>query len=61
MNEQSKAYWLLHVRLETGYRYEDDVVTGTETGIFHVKIENGAFLRFVPRRLCRIRCYRHGI
>ena len=37
MNEQSTAYWSLNVRLETGYRYEDDVVIGTETGLFHVK------------------------
>jgi cytosine/adenosine deaminase-related metal-dependent hydrolase len=48
MNEQSTAYWLLHVRLETGYRYEDDVVIGTETGLFHVKIENGVFSEIRP-------------
>ena len=48
MNEQSTAYWSLNVRLETGYRYEDDVVIGTETGLFHVKIENGAFSEIRP-------------
>lgn len=45
---QGAACWLLNVRLETGYRYEDDVVTGTETAIFHVKIENGVFAEIRP-------------
>jgi len=48
MSEQSIAYWLLNVRLEMGYRYENDVVTGTETGLFHVKIENGIFAEILP-------------
>lgn len=48
MNEQSTSYWLLHVRLETGYRYKDGIVTGTETGLFHMKIENGAFSEIRP-------------
>ncbi len=48
MHEHSTAYWLLNVRLETGYRYEDDVVIGTETGLFHMKIENGAFSEIRP-------------
>ncbi|OOC62860.1 amidohydrolase [Paenibacillus ihbetae] len=45
---QGAACWLLNVRLETGYRYEDDVVAGTETAIFHVKIENGVFAEIRP-------------
>ncbi|MCM3497122.1 amidohydrolase [Paenibacillus lactis] len=45
---QGAACWLLNVRLETGYRYEGDVVTGTETEIFHVKIENGVFADIRP-------------
>lgn len=48
MNEQSTSYWLLHVRLETGYCYEYGVVTGTETGLFHMKIANGAFAEIRP-------------
>ncbi|MWV43877.1 amidohydrolase family protein [Paenibacillus sp. HJL G12] len=38
---QEAHYWLTDVRLETGYKYENGAVTGTETGIFHVRIENG--------------------
>ncbi|GIO89443.1 amidohydrolase [Paenibacillus lactis] len=45
---QGAACWLLNVRLETGYRYENDVVTSTETAIFHVKIENGVFAEIRP-------------
>lgn len=38
---QSTAYWLTNVRLETGYRYEGDTVIGTETGLFHLRIDAG--------------------
>lgn len=34
-------YWLTDVRLETGYRYENGAVSGTETGLFHIRIANG--------------------
>ncbi|TCP23751.1 cytosine/adenosine deaminase-related metal-dependent hydrolase [Scopulibacillus darangshiensis] len=34
-------YWLTNVRLETGFTYEDGIATGTKTGLFHLKIEDG--------------------
>lgn len=37
----TKAYWLTNVRLESGYRREDDVIVGTETELCHLRIENG--------------------
>ncbi|MGV3465482.1 MAG: amidohydrolase family protein [Heyndrickxia sp.] len=39
MREQ--AYWLINVRLETGYYFENGNVTGTTTELFHVRIEKG--------------------
>lgn len=35
------SYWLTNVRLETGYQYENEVIVGTITQQFHVKIEAG--------------------
>jgi len=42
-----KAYWLTNVRLETGYRYENGTVAGTETALFHVRVEDGKFADIV--------------
>ncbi len=42
-----KAYWLTNARLETGYRYENGTVTGTETALFHVRVEEGKFAEIV--------------
>lgn len=42
------AYWLTNVRLETGYQYENGIVTGTETGLFHVQIVDGKISEIVP-------------
>lgn len=42
------SYWLKNVRLETGYQFKDDIVTGTNTSIFHILIENGKFAEIVP-------------
>ncbi|MCJ8010266.1 amidohydrolase family protein [Paenibacillus sp. KQZ6P-2] len=44
---QDNHYWLTHVQLETGYQYENGVVSGTETGIFHVRVENGKFSEII--------------
>lgn len=41
------AYWITNVRLETGYHYENDKVVGTETGLFHIKIENDKIAELV--------------
>lgn len=43
----NSVYWLTNVRLETGYHYEHDTVTGTKTERFHVRIENGKIIEIV--------------
>jgi len=35
------AFWLTNARLETGYHYENGIVTGTKTEPFHLRIEKG--------------------
>ncbi|WP_435162891.1 amidohydrolase family protein [Paenibacillus glycanilyticus] len=35
------AYWLVNVRLESGYRYEGDAIVGTDTDICHIRVEDG--------------------
>lgn len=35
------TYSLKNVRLETGFEYENDEVTGTKTNLFSIEIENG--------------------
>ncbi|QDS35359.1 amidohydrolase [Brevibacillus brevis] len=42
------TYWLTNVRLETGYRRENGVVTGTEASLFHILVKYGKFARIVP-------------
>ncbi|AZV62769.1 amidohydrolase family protein [Peribacillus frigoritolerans] len=38
----SQSYWLTNVRLENGFTYnENETITGTETGNYHIKIESG--------------------
>lgn len=37
----NSPYWLTNVRLESGYRYEEGLVAGTETEICHLLIEDG--------------------
>lgn len=41
------AYWLVNVRLESGYRYEEDRITGTETKTYHLKIKDGQIVQIV--------------
>ncbi|RAP78462.1 amidohydrolase family protein [Paenibacillus montanisoli] len=43
----SLTYWLANVRLESGYQYENDRVTGTETEICHIRIEDGKIAQIV--------------
>lgn len=45
---QNDHFWFTHVRLETGYRLENGVVTGTETGIFHMRVEQGNIAQIEP-------------
>ncbi|QHT60974.1 amidohydrolase family protein [Paenibacillus lycopersici] len=35
------AYWLVNVRLESGYCYEDGAIVGTATDICHIRVEDG--------------------
>ncbi len=35
------AYWLVNVLLETGYRYEDGDIVGTDAQLHHICIEDG--------------------
>ncbi|MGV3465483.1 MAG: amidohydrolase [Heyndrickxia sp.] len=43
----SSYYWLKHVRLETGYQCDNDVVTGTNTDFFHLLIRNGRIEKII--------------
>jgi cytosine/adenosine deaminase-related metal-dependent hydrolase len=43
----SSAYWLTSVRLESGYLYENGVISGTETEICHLRIEDGVIREIV--------------
>lgn len=38
---RNTAYWLTNVTLEIGYLYKNGMVTGTETGRFHVCVDDG--------------------
>ncbi|MDQ6423175.1 amidohydrolase family protein [Paenibacillus sp. LHD-117] len=42
------GYWLTNVRLESGYRFENGIVTGTESEICHLRVEDGVIARIVP-------------
>lgn len=44
----SGAFWLTNVRLETGYRRENGVVTGTDASLFHILIKDGTFASIIP-------------
>jgi cytosine/adenosine deaminase-related metal-dependent hydrolase len=38
------TFWLTNVRLEKGFKYENDRIAGTETEISHLKIEDGKII-----------------
>lgn len=38
---RNTAYWLTNVTLEIGYLYKNGMVTGTEIGRFHVRVDDG--------------------
>lgn len=41
-------YWLINVRLESGYETKDGVVTGTKTEVRHLLMEEGNIAQIVP-------------
>lgn len=43
----NRIYWLTNARLECGYQIENDRVIGTETGLFHLLIEDGKISKIV--------------
>lgn len=43
----NRIYWLKNARLECGYQIENDRVIGTETGLFHLLIEDGKISKIV--------------
>ncbi|GGE68545.1 amidohydrolase family protein [Priestia taiwanensis] len=43
----SLAYWLLNVRLESSYHYENNRVVATETELSHIRVEDGKIVEIV--------------
>ncbi|MCM3749372.1 amidohydrolase [Paenibacillus pasadenensis] len=48
------AFWLTNVLLESGYRLENGAVTGTDSEICHLLIEDGKIARIEPAALVEI-------
>lgn len=48
--QQQQAFWLTNVRLEQGYIREGAEVTGTQTGLAHLRIENGVIAAIVDAK-----------
>ncbi|GAA0414543.1 amidohydrolase family protein [Virgibacillus salarius] len=44
-------YWLTNVRLETGYRYGNSMIIGTETEHFHIRIVDGKVNKIIPANI----------
>ncbi|MFS0555097.1 amidohydrolase [Brevibacillus sp. 179-C9.3 HS] len=45
---KSSPYWIVNARLESGYEWEEGVVSGTRTELCDLLIENGKITRIVP-------------
>lgn len=43
----NSSYWLTNVRLENGYHFENEVITGTQTDTFHLLIDDGKIAKIV--------------
>ncbi len=50
IQHQHTPYWLRNVRLEQGYRYENDHITGTISELFDLWIEHGKIMRIVKTK-----------
>ncbi|MEW9672945.1 amidohydrolase family protein [Ammoniphilus sp. 3BR4] len=46
----SYAYWITDVRLERGFQYENNAVSGTETEVCHLLIEEGKIAEIVSAK-----------
>ncbi|MEH7333168.1 amidohydrolase family protein [Neobacillus drentensis] len=44
------TFWLTNVRLEKGFTYENDRISGTETEICHLKIEDGTITEITNKK-----------
>lgn len=44
---KSSTFWLTNVRLESGYRFENGIVTATESEACHLLIEEGRITRII--------------
>ncbi|AWX55041.1 MULTISPECIES: amidohydrolase [Brevibacillus] len=45
---KSSPYWIVNARLESGYEWEEGVISGTRTELCDLLIENGKITRIVP-------------
>ncbi|MBS4220783.1 amidohydrolase family protein [Bacillus sp. FJAT-49711] len=43
----SSTFWLTNARLETGYQFDHDVITGTQTACFHLFIQEGKIAKII--------------
>lgn len=44
---KSNTFWLTNVRLESGYQFDNDIVTGTESEACHLLVEEGKITRII--------------
>lgn len=51
--QELPAYWLRHVRLECGFRYEEDRISGTDTELCDLRIEDGVIQAIQPAGVAR--------
>src|SRR5262245_36090031 len=42
------SYWLTNVRLEERYKLEEGIIRQTETGLYHLQIQEGTIAAIVP-------------
>lgn len=43
-------FWLTNARLETGYEFDKDVITGTKTEYFHLLIKDGKIAKIISSK-----------
>ena len=45
--QKNRSYMLLNVRIESGYRYEEEEIVGTDTVLRHFQIDNGIITKII--------------